>query len=60
MCNAIFLQDKRVCIRLLRSRLEAIQKSQPPNTFKGCRSFTGMVDFLSMFFWRYKIVKAYI
>ena len=30
----------------LRSRLEAIQKLQPP---KGCRSFAGVVNFLSMF-----------
>ena len=33
----------------LRSRLEAIQKLQPPKTPKGCRSFTGVVNFLSMF-----------
>ena len=31
-------------------RLEAIQKFQPPTTVKGCRSFAGMVNFLSMFF----------
>ena len=31
------------------SRLEAIQKLQPPKTAKGCRSFAGMVNFLSMF-----------
>ena len=33
----------------LRSRLEAIQKLQPPKTPKGCRSFTGVVNFLNMF-----------
>ena len=33
----------------LRSRLEAIQKLQPPKTSKRCRSFAGMVNFLSMF-----------
>ena len=33
----------------LRSRLEAIQKLQPPKTPKGCRSFVGVVNFLSMF-----------
>ena len=33
----------------LRSRLEAIQKFQPPNTPKGCRSLSGVVNFLSMF-----------
>ena len=33
----------------LRNRLEAIQKLQPPKTPKGCRSFAGVVKFLSMF-----------
>ena len=33
----------------LRSRLEAIQRLQPPKTPKGCRSFAGVVNFLSMF-----------
>ena len=33
----------------LRNRLEAIQKLQPPKTPKGCRSFAGVVNFLSMF-----------
>ena len=45
----IFIQDGRVCIRPLRIRLEAIQKLQPSTTAKGCRSFAGMVNFLSMF-----------
>ena len=48
MGNEIFIKDKRVCIKLLRNRLEAVQKLQPPNTVKGCRSFTGMVNFLSV------------
>ena len=49
MGNEIFIQNKRVCIKPLRSRLEAIQKLQPPTTAKGCRNFVGMVNFLSMF-----------
>ena len=49
MGNTIFIKDRRVCIKPLRSRLEAIQKLQPPTTAKGCRSFVGMVNFLSMF-----------
>ena len=49
MGNEIFIQNKRVCVQPLRSRLEAIQKLQPPNMVKGCRSFMGMVNFLSMF-----------
>ena len=38
-----------MCVQPLRNRLEAIQKLQPPKTAKGCRSFAGMVNFLSMF-----------
>ena len=49
MGNMIFVKDKRVCIKPLRNRLEAIQKLQSPTTVKGCRSFAGMVNFLSMF-----------
>ena len=49
MGNDIFIQNKRVCIKPLRSRLEVIQKLQPLITAKGCRSFLGMVNFLSMF-----------
>ena len=33
----------------MRNRLEAIQKLQPPTTAKGCWSFVGMVNFLSIF-----------
>ena len=35
--------------RPLRSRIKAIQKFKPPTTIKGCRSFTGMVNFVSIF-----------
>ena len=49
MGNEIFIQNKRVSFKPLRHRLEAIQKLQPPTTVKGCRSFMGMVNFLSMF-----------
>ena len=49
MGNTIFIQGKRVCVKPLHSRLEAIQKLEPPNTVKGCRSFAGMVNFLSIF-----------
>ena len=49
MGNTIFIRNKRVCIRPLRSRIEAIQKLKPPTTIKGCRSFAGMVNFVSIF-----------
>ena len=34
---------------MLRNRLEAVQKLQPLITVNGCRSFAGMVNFLSIF-----------
>ena len=45
----IFIKDRKVCIKPLRCRVEAIQRLSPPTTLKGCRSFAGMVNFLSMF-----------
>ena len=49
MGNTISIQGKRVCVKPLCSRLEVIQKLEPPVTVKGCRSFAGMVNFLSIF-----------
>ena len=46
--NKIFIENKKVCVKPLRKRFEAIQKLQPPKTPKGCRRFTGVVNFLSM------------
>ena len=50
MGNEIFVENKKVCVKPLRSRLEALQNLQPPKTPKGCRSFAGVVNFLSMFY----------
>ena len=47
MGNIIFIKDRKVCVKPLRSRLEAIKKFQPPTT-KGCRSFLRMVNLLRM------------
>ena len=49
MGNTIFINDRRVCVKPLRSRLEAIQKLKPPIIIKSCRSFAGMVNFVSIF-----------
>ena len=49
MGNTIFIEDRCVCVKPLRSRLEAIQKLKPPVTPKGCKSFAGMVNFVSIF-----------
>ena len=49
MGNTIFIRNKRVYIRPLRSQIEAIQKLKSPATIKGCQSFAGMVNFVSIF-----------
>ena len=49
MGNTIFIKERRVCVKPLRSRLEAIQNLKPPTTQKGCRSFAGVVNFVSIF-----------
>ena len=49
MANIIFIKKKRVCVKPLRSRLEAIQKLKPPTNQKDCRSFAGVVNFVSIF-----------
>ena len=49
MGNTIFTKDRRVCVKLLGSRLEAIQKLKLPTTAKGCTSFAGMANFVSIF-----------
>ena len=38
MGNVIFIKDRKVCVKPLKSRIEAIQKLTPPTTPKGCRS----------------------
>ena len=49
MGNTIVIRNKRVCVRPLRSQIKAIQKLGPPTMIKGCRSFAGMVNFVSLF-----------
>ena len=49
MSNTIFIRNKKVCVRPLKSQIEAIQKLKPPSTIKGCRSFAGIVNFVSIF-----------
>ena len=49
MGNTIFIKERRVCVKPLRGRLEAIQNLKPPTTQKGCRGFAGVVNFVSIF-----------
>ena len=49
MGNIIFIKERKVSVKPLRSWLKAIKKLQPPPTPKGCRSFMEIVNILSMF-----------
>ena len=49
MGNTIFIRNKRVCVKPLSRRIEAIQKLKPRTMIKECRSFVGMVNFVSIF-----------
>ena len=50
MGKTIFIKGKRMCVKPLRSRIDAIQKLKPPTMTKGCRGFAGMVNFVSIFY----------
>ena len=49
MGNTIFIKERRVCVKPLHSQLEAIQKIKTPAMAKQCKSFAGMVNFVSIF-----------
>ena len=49
MGNTIFIKERRVCIKPLHSRLGVIQKVKAATTAKQCKSFAGMVNFVSIF-----------
>ena len=49
MSNTMFVKDRHVHIKPLRSRIDAIQQLKPPINAKGCRCFAEMVNFVSIF-----------
>ena len=49
MGNTIFIKEKRVCVKPLRSNPKAIQKLKHPTNQKGCRSFADVVNFVNIF-----------
>ena len=53
MGSTIFIKEKGVCVKPLRSRLEGNPKKRPPMNQKDCRSFADVVNFVSMFFQNY-------
>ena len=44
-----FKKGNKVCVKHMRKRIEAIQRLKPPTTSKGCRSFAGGINILSLF-----------
>ena len=60
MGNEMFIKNKRVCVKLLRNRLEAIQKLQPPYS-KRMQKFCRNGEFPEYVLSRItKIIKAHI
>ena len=49
MGNTMFIKDRQVHVKPIRSRKKAIQQFKPPTNVKDCRSFAGMVNFVSIF-----------
>ena len=50
----IFIKDRKVCIKPLRSRVEAILKLNPPQCQKVVEVLQGWLTFLVCFFQNYK------
>ena len=49
MGNVFHIDGSTISIAPLQSRVEAIQKLQPPTNVKECKSFRGVVNYLSIF-----------
>ena len=49
MGNVFHIDGSTISITHLQSRVEAIQKLQPPTNVKECKSFCGVVNYLSIF-----------
>ena len=49
MGNVFHINGSTISITPLQSRVEAIQKLQPPTNVKGCKSFCGVVNYLSIY-----------
>ena len=49
MGHTMIIEDGLPKLKPLKTRIEAILKLEPPKTIKGCRSFCGMVNYLSIY-----------
>ena len=50
MGNTVLIHGEKECVKPMRTRIEAIQRLKSPTTPKGCQSFSGAVNFLSLFY----------
>ena len=49
MSQTLLIKENRSCIIPLRSRVDAIQRLEPPKTPKECKKFCGLINYLSMY-----------
>ena len=49
MSQTLLIEYSTPCITPLRSRVDAIQRLEPPKTPKECKKFCGLVNYLSMY-----------
>ena len=49
MGQTLLIKDNIPCITPLRSRVDAIQRLEPPKTPKECKKFCGLINYLSMY-----------
>ena len=49
LSNVFHIENGVITITPLKSRIEGIQKLPPPTTVKACKSFCGVVNYLSLF-----------
>ena len=50
MGNTLFIKERIVCVKPLRTMLEDIQKLKTSNMIEGSGCFADMIDFLNLFF----------
>ena len=49
MVQTLLIKENTPCITPLRSRVDAIQRLEPPMTPKECKKFYGLINYLSMY-----------
>ena len=47
--QTLLIKDNTPCITPLRSRVDAMQRLEPPKTPKECKKFCGLINYLSMY-----------